>query len=524
MSHAVIPALQAHPLGEPADPQTIGHNDTFSITTPGGVFQVRYEPDAAVSQLAGLVPFAQFLHASELFDAWLADAPLHYTGHRAHGSRDVLGTLLLSLISGHSRFAHMAGLRYDTVAPTLLNMSQVVSDDTVRRALQRMIDEAVAGAEPAAAALVWARRHLRSVLMPLIEKPWILDIDVTVKPVYGYQEGSVVGYSPVKPGRPSHALHSFVMAQTRLVLDVAVRPGNEHGPDHTLCELQRLLASLDRARWPQLLRGDCAFGNQDMMAWAESQGLTYLFKQRQTKRTKQLIREIDLTSGWTDVGQGWEAKQSTLQLSTWDVERSVVVLRRPERGPRYPRAADLVDRSQPVQDVLDCCQPFVVDDIYEYQVLVTNLQATLASLVQCYRDRADVENVFDEIKNQWGWGGFTSRTFAVTQLMAIITATAYNWWSFFCRLFDPAHHREAITTRPAILLGSVRQTTHSNQRTLSWSSPHGDSNRIAVSLCAITRWLAKLCNAEHWAIGQRLEVITRAIFPGQMGVMATSTT
>ena len=28
---------------------------------------------------------------------------------------------------------------------------------------------------------------------------------------------------------------------------------------------------------------------------------------------------------------------------------------------------------------------------------------------QLYRDRADCENVFDELKNQWGWGGFTTQ-------------------------------------------------------------------------------------------------------------------
>jgi hypothetical protein len=27
---------------------------------------------------------------------------------------------------------------------------------------------------------------------------------------------------------------------------------------------------------------------------------------------------------------------------------------------------------------------------------------------QLYRDRGDEENVFDEMKNQWGWGGYTT--------------------------------------------------------------------------------------------------------------------
>jgi hypothetical protein len=32
----------------------------------------------------------------------------------------------------------------------------------------------------------------------------------------------------------------------------------------------------------------------------------------------------------------------------------------------------------------------------------------LQSIGQLYRDRADCENGFDEIKNQWGWGGYTT--------------------------------------------------------------------------------------------------------------------
>ena len=39
-----------------------------------------------------------------------------------------------------------------------------------------------------------------------------MDIDVTVKPLYGHQEGAVVGCNPTKPGRPSHTYHTYLMA------------------------------------------------------------------------------------------------------------------------------------------------------------------------------------------------------------------------------------------------------------------------------------------------------------------------
>ena len=45
---------------------------------------------------------------------------------------------------------------------------------------------------------------VEKVLSPrLLDKPWVLDIDATVKPLYGRQEGAELGYNPAKPGRPS---------------------------------------------------------------------------------------------------------------------------------------------------------------------------------------------------------------------------------------------------------------------------------------------------------------------------------
>jgi hypothetical protein len=75
-----------------------------------------------------------------------------------------------------------------------------------------------------------------------------------------------------------------------------------------------------------------------------------------------------------------------------------------------------------------------------------------------YRDRADAENVFDELKNQWGWGGFTTQNLTRYRLLAGTVALVYNGWSLFTRLADPEHHREAITIRPLLLSAIARRT------------------------------------------------------------------
>ena len=103
-------------------------------------------------------------------------------------------------------------------------------------------------------------------------------------------------------------------------------------------------------------------------------------------------------------------------------------------------------------------------EVCEYAVLVTSLDAELLTLAQHYRDRADAENNFDEFKNQWGWGGFTTQDLKRCQFMARHAwRWSYNWWYLFVRLADPDQHREAITSRPLLLQAIGRQTQHAGQ-------------------------------------------------------------
>jgi hypothetical protein len=89
--------------------------------------------------------------------------------------------------------------------------------------------------------------------------------------------------------------------------------------------------------------------------------------------------------------------------------------------------------------------------LYEYGVLVTSLKAEILTIAGLYRDRVDCENNFHELKNQWGWGGFTTTDLKRCWTMASMTALAYDWWTIFARLAEPDKHREAITARPLLL-------------------------------------------------------------------------
>jgi hypothetical protein len=437
-------------------------DESFAIAdTYGGRVHVEWDPAAAVTPLGQLPFFADFLKQSGLFDGWVSDAPLHYVSPNAPQKRDVLGTTLLGVLGGCRRYAHLTALRGDAVNPPLLGMTKVVSEDAVRRGLGSI--DAAQGGE-------WMGEHLLRCVRPLLGEPWILDVDTTVKPLYGHQEAAEVGYNPGKRGRPSHSLHTYLMANLRLVLEVEARSGKQNGSRHSQEALWRLLQRIGRGNWPSLIRGDSNWGSEPVMQRCEQEGLPYLLRLRLTANVKRALERAMPDRDWTDAGHGWQGKETELRLIGWSRQRRVVLLRRRLKGtvelPGPPGKGGQLQLGL-VEGGADRQQ-------WEHGALVTSLADEIVTLGQLYRDRGDCENAFDELKNQWGWGGFTTHDLARCQLMARIVALAYNWWTLFGRLADPDRHHEAITSRPLMMHAIARRTEHAGRTTLTITSTHGD--------------------------------------------------
>ena len=129
---------------------------------------------------------------------------------------------------------------------------------------------------------------------------------------------------------------------------------------------------------------------------------------------------------------------------------------------------------------------------FEYSVLVTSLDAEVVTIVQHYRDRADCENNFDEIKNQWGWCGFVTQKLAPCRLIARMIALVYNWWSLFVRLVEADKHYEAIVSRPLLLHGVGKQTQHAGQTTLTITSSHGRESYVRAAYTRVCAFFDEL--------------------------------
>ena len=234
------------------------------------------------------------------------------------------------------------------------------------------------------------------------------------------------------------------------------------------------------------------------------------------KNVKHLIERLFETDEWVNVGGGYSAVESSLKLSGWSRSRRVIVIRRYIAG-------DILLEQKTGEKQLNMAFIETEGRIgkYEYAVLVTSLPDEILTIARHYRDRADCENSFDELKNQWGWGGYTTKDLKRCRFISRMVALVYNWWSLFVRLANPEKHHEAITSRPLLLHAVAKQTKHGGQTFLTITSHHAKSEKIEGALRKLSRFLTQVkVAAEQLSMSDRIKFIARYAFRKMIGYSA----
>jgi hypothetical protein len=232
---------------------------------------------------------------------------------------------------------------------------------------------------------------------------------------------------------------------------------------------------------------------------AESRNLHYLTKLRLSKNVRKVIDRMIDRGEWEDAGQGFRGAETTIQLAGWTKRRRAIVLKRQIQGDilltgnqlelAFIEAADGVKK-------------------YEYQVLVTSLPDEILTIAQLYRDRGDSENCFDELKNQWGWGGFTTQDLQRCRIISRMIALIYNWWSLYTRLLNPDQRHEAITSRPLMLQSVGRKTTHAGQTVVTVTSSHAKASGVQRAMQELATFFKELPHtAEQLGVTVRVKLI-----------------
>jgi hypothetical protein len=444
-----------HPVGE----------GQFTFPTAGGPVRLAVTEDA-LTPYGGLVPWAAFTKHLGVAEGLASSCPVERTSPNAAPVYDVIQSFMLTALTDGRRFSHVERLREDPTIPELFGMESVVGDDTVRRFFQS-VDPAL-GAE-------WIAEQARP-LWGALPGPTILDWDSTVQPKYGHQEGAERGYNPTKPGRRSFHPLLAVVARTRLCPAYRFRSGD------TVTATQWQQAMEDAQRWLGrhpiwLNRGDLGLGHDGVMAWHEARAdrPKYLFKLKLTRGVREALHAVPAERWQGPAQQGaWQVAEGTVRLHGWAAERRVVFARclqgelpGAERG-----------------EFWDLCK-------HEFAVYVTNLgvDCNAWQVQQLYRERADTENVFDELKNQWGFSGFCAKKKAVTELAARLLLLVYNLWVLFVRFIVPHQHTEAKRGRRWFLLIAARLVQSGRQKEVQLSIRGGWAEQLKDGYLRLHEWI-----------------------------------
>ena len=499
-------------------------NGVRKINTLGGDYALKWDDETPMSVNAHTVLLSQFAKAGGFFDRLVDTCPMMLTSNNAPEVRDLIATVMVSMVNGATRFRHFDRIHGDSATAELFGVRRFMSCDSVRRNFASIQGDM---------ALSWVWRENLHLLQDVIAEDYVVDLDPTVKPLYGHQEGAEFGYNPQKPGRPSHCYHTLCIAKLRIPLAVVVHPGSETSGTHSRSMLAEYLKFVSTVKKPRLVRGDVSFGNESVIGDCEAADVRYLFKVKRSKVVRGFFRELlSDADAWSDSSDGWKCAEREVRLSSWERSRRMVFVRRPvEKMPKRrknPPRMDLVQLDIPGLELVETTDEDYADG-YEWYALVTDLDMDTRDIPPIYRERGDCENIFDEMKNQWGWGGFTAHSLKQTALFAGLSVISANLWNVFVRLGGDGMHHEAITSRPLLQSCIARISRHAHQDIVTIYTATSEKARGIYR--SISSFLSSIMSASQLSVEERrMRIIAHAfrnhgiirrLFPPDIGGQMT---
>ena len=254
-----------------------------------------------------------------------------------------------------------------------------------------------------------------------------LDLDSTVMTRYGSQDGAARGYNPAKRGRASHHPLMAFVADTRMIANCWLRPGNSHSSNNAQAFLANTVHRLGgsspfRDKQVCLLRADSGFSDSAFLDHLDSQALHHIIALRQSQPVQ---RALVNAQGWwvlhDEDGKpvpGIELTRFTYQAPAWSKPRWVIGIRQ-----------HIAQRPAAKGKTLNLFADDPVIGQWRFSALVTDLDLPAVAIWRLYRGRADCENRIKELKYDFAADSFNMQDFWATEAALNTVMLAYNLMS-----------------------------------------------------------------------------------------------
>ena len=346
---------------------------------------------------AGLVNFGRFVDKLGLRQMLEQHITIKRGANAKHSISDGIIMLIMSVLSGAKHMNHLAIIRKDTVIRTLFAWKGFPDNRTFGR-LFRLFNHAhcneLSEVEHKARKKVWSKKWFGRIT---------LDMDSTVKEVYGSQEGTEKGYNPKKNGQKSyHPLLCFI-AETRECLNSWFRTGSAYSANGAVEFMKECFNRLPKRVWKVFVRGDNSFFDGKLLDFLEEKESQYLIK----------VKMINLPS--LLMQQSWRKAKNKPDTETTEFEHKCHGWKRARRFV----AIRVLLKNETKNTLFPIPQ-------YEFFCYVTNLGLTPWKAHKCYGKRSTSENWIEWCKNQMASGSILTHDFWANSAIFQSCILAYN--------------------------------------------------------------------------------------------------
>jgi hypothetical protein len=353
--------------------------------------------------------------------------------------KDVGMMLMIAVIAGAKHICHLSVIRTDNVLRTLFRWDKFPDDTTVSRIFKLFTHrhcQELSEIETEIRKKVWGKKWFGRVT---------LDMDSSVKGVFGNQEGAQKGYNTKKKGQKSyHPLFCF-LAETRECLHNWFRTGSAYSANGCAEFMKECFEKLPKRVWKVIVRADSAFFDGKLFTFLEGKGAQYLVKVRMRGLKSLLENQI-----WRKVKNqpDFEQTEFMYKCSGWNKERRFVAVRKVNE---YETKDELFEDSITVVE-------------YDYFCYVSNMKLSPRASHKFYGKRATSENWIEWCKGQMAASSILTDSFWANSAIFQLCILTYNLMVWMMRLNDENGFREEPGTIRRFLIHVPARLRHSGRQ------------------------------------------------------------
>ena len=400
----------------------------------------------------GLIPVVKFLEKIGFHTTFDEEVSHERNANSLYSLQDCVFLVLIGLIGGAFNLSKSVTLWAGCgVLQKLAGWLSVPDETTLGRILKTVKDKHINELENFVHAL---RRKVWKKVGGVIEASsslWI-DVDSSVKTVYGHQEGAAKGYNPHKKGALSyHPLLAFCTA-TKEILQGWLRTGDAYTSNGIVEFMKQLLAQLDSGQ-RIVFRGDSGFFVGALLDYLDALGHGYLVKVKLKNMLGLLAQQK-----WEAIPgkPGWEQCQFWYCTGTWNVGRLLLAVRH-----------EVAKEKSPLGPEFDLVQ-------YDFFCYSTSENLTPWETHKKYGERATSETWIEEAKSQIGLGHVKTSDFLANAALFQAAILAYNTLRWMALVSENKELKqwEPMTVRLHLICVAGRLLTGSNQNRVQLPKHH----------------------------------------------------